>query len=198
MKVIAVSMGLMGLMLCMSAGAAESTPLFKVDFESGAAGRVTVDARMGEPLACGVGFRVRSIERDGGSVFSAEAFAELVDGVGPDGTRCLRVVDASQQHHVYSEFHSPAKALRRGVIRFDVCFETLPSGALHSFGRRNFMWDYTINPDGGFRCVTPNRASRRPLYLVTLIRFDDDDIRNTGLREFHSVDSRSTSYKYSP
>jgi len=75
--------------------------------------------------------------------FTDDVYCEVADGIGPDGSRALRFVDRSETQAIHGFFRvrregAPVhEALTVGAIRFDVCFEELPTRDF-TLGRRNF------------------------------------------------------------
>jgi len=163
-----------------SLAAPAEAPLYAIDFERARLGRLDPRGPLGQRESAGL--RVRSLIRDRDAPYSATCYAEVAAGIGPDKSRALRLVDRSDGQTVYGEFHSPAPAILRGVIRFDIYFEQLPTRGAHPFGRRNFLWNYQLAPTGRITSARPNRGFEQPDYLEPMRRFREGQWYNVRIQ----------------
>ncbi len=125
--------------MCATSGAWGQDYSYTIDFEQTPAGQ----AGAREFLADGDTDSARHLSCDGEEVFGEGITCEVADGAGPDGSRALMMVDASETQALHGFFRvlgedgAGAAGLTVGALRFDVCFDALPTRSF-SLGRRNF------------------------------------------------------------
>ncbi len=154
---------------CCALSLAQDDWPYRADFEDLAVGRVA-DAADGDEFA-------QRLSARSDAAFTDRLFAEIVAGAGPDGSQAMRLVDASEEQAIHAFFHVRAegnltgRALTFGTLRFDICFEELPTRAF-TLGRRNF--GIAVAPDG--RLLGPGGLDapewgRAPEFVAEWFRF---------------------------